>query len=69
MKTVLILLVRFYRFCVSPLIPASCRFDPSCSAFALEALERHGWMHGGALALRRVLRCHPLHAGGRDPVP
>ncbi|RPJ49084.1 MAG: membrane protein insertion efficiency factor YidD [Candidatus Latescibacterota bacterium] len=69
MKTVLILLIRAYRFCVSPLLPASCRFEPSCSAFALEALDRHGAIRGGALAVRRVLRCHPFHAGGHDPVP
>lgn len=69
MKTVLILLIRFYRFCVSPLIPASCRFHPSCSAFALDAVQRHGWARGGVLAARRVLRCHPFHGGGYDPVP
>jgi len=68
-KTVLILLIRFYRFCVSPLIPASCRFHPSCSAFALDAVQRHGWARGGVLAARRVLRCHPFHGGGYDPVP
>ncbi|MBM3321501.1 MAG: membrane protein insertion efficiency factor YidD [Candidatus Eisenbacteria bacterium] len=69
MKTALILLIRFYRFCVSPLIPASCRFHPSCSAFALDAVQRHGWARGGVLAARRVLRCHPFHGGGYDPVP
>jgi len=68
-KTALILLIRFYRFCVSPLIPASCRFHPSCSAFALDAVQRHGWARGGVLAARRVLRCHPFHGGGYDPVP
>ena len=58
-----------YRFTLSPLLGPRCRFLPSCSAYALEALERHGVIRGGWLALRRITRCHPLNAGGFDPVP
>ena len=69
MSRVLSLLVLGYRYAVSPLLGARCRFHPSCSAYALEALERHGAARGSWLALRRVARCHPWHAGGHDPVP
>jgi hypothetical protein len=65
----LILLVRVYQRLVSPLLPPSCRFHPSCSAYAAGALERHGALRGGWLAARRLLRCHPWHPGGFDPVP
>ena len=65
----MIRLVAFYRRWISPLLPPRCRFHPSCSAYALEALERHGSLHGGWLSARRVLRCHPFHPGGFDPVP
>lgn len=61
--------VRFYRYAVSPLLPPSCRFYPSCSAYALEALQRHGPLAGSWLALGRVCRCHPFNDGGVDPVP
>ncbi len=69
MKYPLMLLIRLYRYLISPLLPNSCRFYPSCSEYALEALERHGFFKGGFLALRRLLRCHPFHPGGIDPVP
>jgi hypothetical protein len=68
-RAVLLLLVRAYRRFVSPLLPPSCRFYPSCSAYALGALERHGAARGSWLTLRRLARCHPLHPGGIDPVP
>ena len=69
MREVLILLIRFYRRFLSPLKPRTCRFHPTCSAYALEALERHGAFWGSYLAVRRVLRCHPWNPGGLDPVP
>jgi putative membrane protein insertion efficiency factor len=58
-----------YRRWVSPALPARCRFHPSCSAYALEAITRHGVVRGGWLAVWRLLRCHPFHPGGYDPVP
>ena len=66
---ILALPIRAYRSLISPLLPPACRFHPSCSAYALEALERHGAWSGFWLTVRRVLRCHPFHAGGLDPVP
>ena len=67
--TAAIAVVRFYRYALSPLLPRSCRFHPSCSAYALEAIRRHGPWRGGWLAVRRIGRCHPWHDGGYDPVP
>ncbi len=61
--------IRGYRVVVSPLLPPSCRFYPSCSAYALEAVQVHGALRGAWLAVRRLSRCHPFHAGGLDPVP
>jgi putative membrane protein insertion efficiency factor len=68
-RTVLILLVRAYQVALSPLLPASCRYYPSCSTYAIEALERHGALRGGWLTLRRLARCNPFRPGGYDPVP
>jgi uncharacterized protein len=68
-RTVLILLVRTYQIALSPLLPASCRYYPSCSTYAIEALERHGALRGGWLTLRRLARCNPFRPGGYDPVP
>jgi uncharacterized protein len=65
----LLTVLRFYRSAISPIRPPSCRYTPSCSAYAVEAIERHGTARGSWLALRRLLRCHPFHAGGHDPVP
>jgi uncharacterized protein len=65
----LLLLVDAYRVGLSPLLGGHCRFWPSCSVYAEEAIRKHGARHGAALAARRVLRCHPFHAGGIDPVP
>ena len=69
MRWVLIFLVRGYQVALSPLLPSACRFMPSCSAYAVEALERHGALHGSWLTIRRVARCHPFCVGGYDPVP
>lgn len=66
---VAILAVRGYQRLLSPLLGTNCRFHPTCSTYALEALERFGVVRGGWLALRRMLRCHPFHPGGCDPVP
>jgi|SRR5581483_12498076 len=62
-------LIRAYRLIVRPILPATCRFFPSCSLYAEEAIRAHGAVRGTGLALRRVARCHPWHAGGFDPVP
>ena len=69
MKQVLILMVRAYQLVLSPLMGAQCRFQPTCSHYAIEALQKHGAWRGGWLAMRRVGRCHPWHPGGYDPVP
>jgi hypothetical protein len=69
MRALLRLLIRGYQLLVSPLLGARCRFHPSCSHYALEAIDTHGAARGTWLALRRLLRCHPLHPGGYDPVP
>lgn len=61
--------VHIYRLCISPLFPPSCRYTPTCSAYALEALRRHGPFKGSWLALKRILRCHPWGGCGYDPVP
>ena len=69
MRQLFILLVRGYQVALGPLLPPSCRYYPSCSVYAIEALERHGARRGGWLALRRIGRCHPFRPGGYDPVP
>ncbi|MCC7194424.1 MAG: membrane protein insertion efficiency factor YidD [Gemmatimonadaceae bacterium] len=69
MRHVLILMVRAYQVTIGPLLPPSCRYFPSCSAYAIEALERHGAIKGTWLAARRIGRCHPFTPGGYDPVP
>lgn len=69
MKTLLIGLLRFYRYAISPMLGRNCRFHPTCSEYAIEAVQRHGALRGGWLALKRVGRCHPFNPGGYDPVP
>ena len=69
MKTLLLGLLRGYQYALRPMLGANCRFYPSCSDYAREAIERHGAFRGAWLAARRLGRCHPYHAGGYDPVP
>jgi putative membrane protein insertion efficiency factor len=64
-----LLLIRLYQIVISPLFPASCRFHPTCSAYAYEALSKYGPLKGLYLAARRIIRCHPMSPGGFDPVP
>ncbi|MGK7933607.1 MAG: membrane protein insertion efficiency factor YidD [Microcystaceae cyanobacterium] len=69
MKILIIYLIKGYRIFISPLFPPSCRFTPTCSQYALEAVNRFGAVKGSWLAIKRILRCHPFHPGGYDPVP
>ncbi len=69
MKNLLIILIKAYRKFISPLFPPSCRFRPTCSQYTLEAIETFGALQGSWLGLKRILRCHPFHPGGYDPVP
>lgn len=69
MQSILIALIRAYRYFLSPWIGGQCRFTPTCSVYALQALELYGPWRGSWLAIKRLLRCHPLCAGGEDPVP
>ena len=69
MKTIAIALLRLYKLILSPLLPAACRYEPTCSVYAREAVERHGALRGTIMAARRLARCHPFREGGYDPVP
>ena len=69
MKFLLIAPLRFYRYAISPMLGRNCRFYPTCSEYAIEAVQRHGALRGGWLAAKRVGRCHPFNPGGYDPVP
>ncbi|MBK6336820.1 MAG: membrane protein insertion efficiency factor YidD [Betaproteobacteria bacterium] len=69
MKTLLLALVRGYQYFLAPMLGSNCRFAPSCSNYALEAIAKYGAIKGTWLALRRISRCHPYHPGGYDPVP
>lgn len=69
MKKTMLAAIRFYRRFISPCFPPRCRYTPTCSQYALEAIEKYGVLKGGWMALRRILRCHPFHKGGYDPVP
>ena len=69
MRRILLRLIRIYQIVLSPLLGRSCRFHPTCSEYAMEAIRTHGSLRGSWLATRRLGRCHPWHAGGHDPVP
>ena len=68
MKVLLIAIVKLYKYLISPVLPGSCRFVPSCSEYSIEALKKYGALRGTYLSVKRVARCHPLHPGGFDPV-
>jgi hypothetical protein len=69
MRRVAMLMIRGYQKFISPFFPPSCRFEPTCSTYGYEAIEKYGIIKGGWMALRRILRCHPWNRGGYDPVP
>ena len=69
LRRIFILPIRFYQFCISPMLPNACRFTPTCSQYAVEAIMKHGIFRGTWLAVRRILRCHPWGSRGNDPVP
>ena len=69
MRFMLIAIIKFYKYFISPLLGDRCRFYPSCSSYSLEALQLHGAISGSYLSLKRLLKCHPFHEGGIDPVP
>ena len=69
MKYIFMALIKLYQIFISPLLGANCRFVPTCSQYAMEALQKYGAFKGGLLALKRICKCHPWHDGGYDPVP
>lgn len=69
MQSLLIIPIRIYRYLLSPMLGPRCRYEPSCSVYAIEAIEEHGALKGSWLATKRICRCHPFHQGGYDPVP
>ena len=69
MRAVALFLLRFYKRFISPLLPPACRFEPTCSVYAMGAIDKYGFLRGSWLALKRLGRCHPLNPGGWDPVP
>ncbi len=69
MKKIFLMLIRFYQLCISPYLGPHCRFTPTCSQYAFEAIQKYGPFKGGYLGIRRILKCHPFHKGGYDPVP
>jgi putative membrane protein insertion efficiency factor len=69
MKHIALFIIRFYQKAISPWLPPSCRFQPTCSHYGYEAIQVHGFIKGGWLTIKRIGRCHPFHPGGWDPVP
>ncbi|MBR0574354.1 MULTISPECIES: membrane protein insertion efficiency factor YidD [Pasteurellaceae] len=69
LAAIFILLIKFYRYFISPMLLPRCRFNPTCSQYGLEAIQTHGAIKGSWLTLKRIAKCHPLHQGGDDPVP
>jgi len=69
MRKIFIGLIRFYQYAISPYLPPHCRYTPTCSTYAAEAIGQFGVLRGGWMALRRIGRCHPWHEGGYDPIP
>ncbi|MFT8319786.1 MAG: membrane protein insertion efficiency factor YidD [Bacillus sp. (in: firmicutes)] len=69
MKKFFIFIIHFYQKAISPLTPPTCRFYPTCSSYGLEAIKKYGALRGGYLTIKRILKCHPFHPGGIDPVP
>lgn len=66
---IMLVLIRFYQYAISPMLPPRCRYTPTCSQYAVEAVKKHGALKGGWLAVKRIARCHPLGGSGHDPVP
>ncbi|HVU13069.1 MAG TPA: membrane protein insertion efficiency factor YidD [Phototrophicaceae bacterium] len=69
MKTVVLALIRFYKRFISPALPSACIYEPTCSVYTYQAIEKYGVIKGGWLGIKRIARCHPFHQGGYDPVP
>jgi len=69
MKYIALAFIKFYKYAISPHFPPACRYYPTCSTYAYEAISKYGFLRGSLLAVRRILRCHPLHRGGYDPIP
>ncbi|HLU10738.1 MAG TPA: membrane protein insertion efficiency factor YidD [Oceanobacillus sp.] len=69
MKGLALLMLRFYKRFISPLLPSACRFEPTCSVYMYQAIDKYGVIKGGWMGVKRISRCHPLHPGGYDPVP
>jgi len=69
MKTFALALIRFYKRFISPVLPSACIYEPTCSVYTYQAIERYGVLRGSWMGIKRISRCHPFHAGGYDPVP